>query len=90
MVTLLALLLGFFDDRAEARVIVEAAAAIYLRHTQPWFIGLVVHGSALKGGFIPGCSDIDFQLFLDESRVGAFSTAPTRPKRGVWRTGSSP
>jgi hypothetical protein len=50
----------------EARLIVEAAAAIYLRHTQPWFIGLVVHGSALKGGFIPGCSDIDLQLFLDE------------------------
>jgi hypothetical protein len=50
----------------EARSIVEAVAAIYVRHTQPWLVGLVVHGSALKGGFIPGCSDIDFQLFLDE------------------------
>lgn len=50
----------------EARSIVEAAAASYLRHTQPWFLALLVHGSALKGGFIPGCSDIDFQLFLDE------------------------
>src|SRR5712692_4760168 len=50
----------------QARSIVEAAAAIYVRHTQPWLLGLVVHGSALKGGFIPGCSDIDFQLFLDE------------------------
>jgi hypothetical protein len=49
----------------EAQPIVEAAAAIYLRHTQPWFVGLVVHGSAFKGGFIPGCSDIDFQLYLD-------------------------
>jgi len=49
-----------------ARSIVEAAAAIYVRHTQPWLLGLVVHGSALKGGFIPGWSDIDFQLFLDE------------------------
>jgi hypothetical protein len=54
----------------EARLIVEAAAASYLRHTQPWFIGLVVHGSALKGGFIPGCSDIDFQLFLDAHAFG--------------------
>lgn len=51
---------------AESQPIVEAAAAIYLRHTQPWFIGLVLHGSALKGGFIPGCSDIDFQLYLDD------------------------
>lgn len=51
---------------AEAKPIVEAAAAIYLRHTQPWFVGLVVHGSALKGGFIPGCSDIDFQLYLHD------------------------
>jgi hypothetical protein len=49
----------------EARPIVEAAAAIYLRHFQPWFVGLVVHGSALKGGFLPGCSDIDLLLFLD-------------------------
>ncbi len=50
----------------EARPIVETAAAIYLRHTQSWFVGLVLHGSALKGGFIPGCSDIDFQLYLDD------------------------
>jgi hypothetical protein len=51
---------------SEAQPIVEAASAIYLRHTQPWFVGLVVHGSALKGGFIPNCSDIDFQLYLDD------------------------
>lgn len=51
----------------EAKPIVEVAAAIYLRHTKPWFIGLVVHGSALKGGFIPGCSDIDFQLYVNDT-----------------------
>ena len=50
----------------EAQPIVEAAATIYLRHAQPWFVGLVVHGSALKGGFIPNCSDIDFQLYLND------------------------
>ncbi len=50
----------------EAQPIVKASAAIFLRHTQPWFVGLVVHGSALKGGYIPGCSDIDFQLYLDD------------------------
>ena len=27
----------------EARPIVEAAAAIYLQHLQPWLVGLVVH-----------------------------------------------
>ena len=43
---------------------------MYLRHTEPWFIGLIVHGSAVKGGVIPNCSDIDFQLYL---RDAAFS-----------------
>ena len=52
---------------SEARPIVAAAAPIYMQHTHPWFIGLLIHGSALKGGFIPGCSDIDFQLFLDDT-----------------------
>jgi hypothetical protein len=51
----------------EARPIVEAAAEIYLRHSRPWFIGLIAHGSALKGGFIPGCSDIDLQLYLEDA-----------------------
>ena len=49
-----------------ARPIVAAAADVFMRHTQPWFIGLLVHGSALKGGVIPGCSDIDFQLYLED------------------------
>ncbi|MGD9146896.1 MAG: hypothetical protein PVI80_15125, partial [Anaerolineae bacterium] len=39
---------------------------VYLKRTAPWFIGLVVHGSAVKGGIIPGCSDIDFQLYLED------------------------
>ena len=51
----------------EAKPIVEVAANIYLHHAKPWFVGLVVHGSALKGGFIPGCSDIDFQLYVNET-----------------------
>ena len=49
----------------EARSIVQQVAGVYLRHTAPWFIGLIVHGSAVKGGVIPNCSDIDFQLYLD-------------------------
>lgn len=51
----------------KAQSIVRQAAAIYLRHTAPWFIGLVAHGSALKGGIIPGCSDVDLQLYLQDS-----------------------
>jgi len=60
----------------EARPIVEAAAAIYIRHTRPWFVGLIAHGSAFKGGFIPGCSDIDLQLYLDQA---AFSEGGQLP-----------
>lgn len=52
---------------AEAKPIVRQVAHVYLKHTAPWFIGLVVHGSAVKGGIIPNCSDIDFQLYLDRS-----------------------
>lgn len=48
----------------EARPIVEKAAAVYIHHTRADFVGLIVHGSALKGGFIAGCSDIDMQLYV--------------------------
>ncbi len=51
----------------EAEDIVEAVADVYHSHTREWFSGLIVFGSAVKGGFIPGCSDIDFQLFLDSA-----------------------
>ena len=49
----------------QAQPIAAAAGEVYLQHTQPWFVGLVVHGSAVKGGFIANCSDIDLQLYLD-------------------------
>jgi hypothetical protein len=52
---------------AEARPIVWQVAPVYLKHTAPWFIGLLVHGSAVKGGIIPNCSDLDFQLYLDRA-----------------------
>jgi hypothetical protein len=61
----------------EAREIVRAAAAVYARHTAPWLIGLIVHGSAYKGGFIPGCSDIDLKLFLrDDAFAGPGARLP--------------
>jgi hypothetical protein len=61
---------------AEARPAVQQAAIIYLRHTQPWSVGLLIYGSALKGGFIPGCSDVDPQLYLDESAFTADGQLP--------------
>ena len=60
----------------EARSAVLAAARVYYRHTRPWFVGLLLHGSALKGGFIPGCSDIDLHLYLKE---GAFDPGGQLP-----------
>ncbi|MBA2875262.1 hypothetical protein [Thermaerobacillus caldiproteolyticus] len=51
----------------EAKPIVKQAAEVYIKHTEKDFIGLIVHGSAMKGGFISGSSDIDFQLYLKES-----------------------
>ena len=53
--------------RPESARVTEQAAGVYLAHTRPWFIGLIVHGSAVKGGIIPGSSDIDFRLYLEDS-----------------------
>ncbi len=60
----------------EAREIVRAAAAVYLHHLGPWCIGVIVHGSAMKGGYIPGCSDIDFQLYLEPSAFTKHNQLP--------------
>jgi len=51
----------------EAKPIVEKAASIYVSETAPWFVGIIAHGSAVKGGFISGCSDIDLLLFLERA-----------------------
>ena len=51
----------------EARAPVRKAAEIYIRHIRNWFVGLLAFGSAVKGSFIPGCSDIDLKLYLEDS-----------------------
>jgi hypothetical protein len=57
--------------RPEAREIVARAARVYVAHTRQWFVGLLLHGSAFKGGSILGCSDVDFQLYLrDDAFTG--------------------
>lgn len=60
----------------EAQAIAAGAAAIYCKQTAPWFIGLVAHGSAVKGGYIPNCSDIDFQLYLTADAFAAHGDLP--------------
>jgi hypothetical protein len=60
----------------EARPIVRQAARVYEEYTRPWFIGLAIHGSAVKGGYIAGCSDIDFQLYLEDSAYNAWGQLP--------------
>jgi hypothetical protein len=69
----------------EARQTVRAAAQVYWQHTRPWFIGLLVHGSALKGGVIPGGSDIDLQLFLTEAAFDATGHLPLRGSLALHR-----
>ncbi len=51
----------------EARQIIQAAANVYMKHLQEELRCILIHGSAYKGGFIAGCSDIDFQLYLDNA-----------------------
>ena len=60
----------------EARAIVERAARVYVAHTRPWLVGLLLHGSAVKGGFILGCSDVDFQLYLRDDAFEADGALP--------------
>lgn len=51
----------------EAHRVAQAVAAIYWKHTQPWFVGLACFGSAVRGDVVPGVSDIDFHLYLQPS-----------------------
>lgn len=68
-----------------AQRIASRAAVVYLEHTQPWFVGLLAHGSAYKGGYIPGCSDIDFQLYLDPVAFTSAGTLPLRLLKDIHR-----
>lgn len=69
----------------EARSIAAAAAEVLLRHTEPWFVGLLAHGSAFKGGYIPGSSDVDFQLYLEPSAFSEDSALPFELNAAIHR-----
>ena len=40
-----------------------------MRHMEPWLIGILVHGSALKGGYIAGSSDIDLHMYVEDAAL---------------------
>ena len=69
----------------EARGPALEAAQAYVRHTRPWFVGMLAHGSALKGGFIPGCSDIDIHIYLREAAFEADGQLPLKLCMAVHR-----
>lgn len=69
----------------EAQSIVQATSAIYYKHTSSWFIGLIAHGSAVKGGFIPGCSDIDLQLYLEDAAFSEHGILPLSTGMAIQR-----
>lgn len=48
----------------EAREIVRPVGRIVVEHLGDQLITLVAHGSAVKGGFIAGCSDVDLTLLV--------------------------
>jgi len=60
----------------EAQSIARAATETLARHTEPWLVGVMAHGSAYKGGFIPGCSDVDLQVYLEPAAFVADGQLP--------------
>jgi hypothetical protein len=59
--------LNLSNSVPEANPVVQKAAEVFHKHFQSALIGIILHGSAFKGGYIAGSSDIDFQLYLEES-----------------------
>lgn len=49
----------------EGHQIVRQAAQVFQGHLGTWLVSLVAHGSVVKGGFIPGGSDVDLVLFVE-------------------------
>lgn len=53
-----------------------AVRDIVLKHINSTFRGLIVQGSAFKGGVVPGSSDIDYVLYVDDTGLNEFETIP--------------
>jgi hypothetical protein len=59
-----------------AQPVAHAVAQVCWKHTRPWFAGLLCFGSAAKGSIIPGASDIDFHLYLEDAAFTPEGTLP--------------
>lgn len=59
-----------------AQPVAHAVAQVYWKHTHPWFVGLLCFGSVAKGSIIPGASDIDFHLYLEDAAFTSEGTLP--------------
>lgn len=60
----------------EAQRIVERAARIFVSHLRQSLVSIVAHGSAVKGGYIPFGSDIDFNIIVAPDLVGRHGELP--------------
>ena len=58
-------------DRINKRV-----CDIIMKHLDSSCIGLIVQGSAIKGGFIQGSSDIDYILYVDDAALNEARRLP--------------
>lgn len=48
----------------EARQIVRDSTSVFVNHLQHNVVSIVAHGSAVKGGYIAGGSDVDLDIFV--------------------------
>lgn len=62
--------------KPETRAIVCAMAEVYVVHVGSALVALVAHGSAVKGGFISGSSDVDLDAFVVPSALDAHGELP--------------
>lgn len=56
--------------------LINQISNVYIKHTSSYFKGLILHGSAHKGGAIAKSSDIDFRLYLDDEIFNNNGTLP--------------
>jgi hypothetical protein len=55
-----------------AQKIVRAVSYLFWREFGSQLIGVLVYGSALKGGEIPGCGDIDIRIYVERAAVDEY------------------
>lgn len=59
-----------------ATSIVEGIARVFIDHLGASLVTLVAHGSAVKGGIVPGSSDVDAIAFVRPERLTAHGELP--------------